>query len=253
MDHHVANDYYATLDTVFASTTGAVIAFCLLSLPFMPLNLNQRWQFALVLAVATILFLIRYVWWRGRGSIDSRYYFTDIINPLMVGLLIDISNHFGLYLYFLFFLVLVSSIALLRFRHVVINASVVAIYSVYLFFISNNFELDQSERFVAGGIVFMVLGLITVFTYIIIHEIVRQLTDFEVQKLTFIQDVSHELRTPLTVIKAAAGVLQDGRWVRIGNKSKPPKEVVEHLESATADLEQITEKLSGKTKQPIKK
>ena len=125
--------YYNKLDELFAVATATVIGFCLLALPVIPLDPTHRWQFAVVLAGATVLFLIRYIWLRQRLSVDVRYYFTDIVNPLTVGLLIDISGHFGLYLYFLFFLNLMSSIALLRFRHVLINALIVGGYSVYLF------------------------------------------------------------------------------------------------------------------------
>jgi signal transduction histidine kinase len=243
--------YYAKLDELFAIATATVIGFCLLAMPVIPLDTTHRWQFASVLAAATILFLIRYVWLRQRLSIDWRYYFTDIINPLTVGLLIDISGRFGLYLYFLFFLNLMSSIALLRFRHVMINAVIVGGYSVYLFFIHDAFHLGDSERFIAGGIVLMVLGLSTIFTYELIHEMVSQLTAFELRKLHFIQDVSHELRTPLTVIKATAGLLRDPRWLRRADESKSSEEALEHLVSAAADLEQITEKLNSKKQKVV--
>jgi signal transduction histidine kinase len=243
--------YYARLDELFAVATATVIGFCLLALPVIPIDTRHRWQFASVLAVATVLFLVRYVWLRQRLSVDLRYYFTDIVNPLTVGLLIDISGHFGLYLYFLFFLNLMSSIALLRFRHVMINAVIVGSYSIYLFFIRDAFMLGNSERYIAGGIVLMVLGLSTIFTYELIHEMVSQLSDFELRKLHFIQDVSHELRTPLTVIKATAGLLRDPRWLRRNDKGQTSEEALDHLASAAADLEHITEKLSNTSKKKV--
>lgn len=241
--------YYTKLEELFAVATATVIGFCLLALPVIPLSSDQRWRFAIILAVATVLFLVRYIWLRDKLSVDMRFYLTDVVNPLTVGLLIDASGHFGLYLYFLFFLNLMSSIALIRFRHVILNALIVGVFSVYLFFWHDAFSLGQSERFIAGGIVLMVLGLSTIFTYELIHEMVNQLSDFELRKLSFIQDVSHELRTPLTVIKATAGVLRDPRWIT--RRGKQSDEVMEHLESAAADLEKITEKLNTKKKKVV--
>jgi signal transduction histidine kinase len=90
-----------------------------------------------------------------------------------------------------------------------------------------------------------------VFTYELMHEMVNQLSAFELRKLNFIQDVSHELRTPLTVIKATAGLLRDPRWGRPSGRQQSPEEVMEHLASATADLEQITEKLSDSSKRKV--
>lgn len=252
LDSNDQASYYAKLDELFAVATATVIGFCLLAFPAIPLDTTERWRFALVLAAATLLFLVRYVWLKSALTIDQRFYFTDVVNPLTVGLLIYLSGHFGLYLYFLFFLNLMSSIALLRFRHVMINAAIVGSYSIYFFFITDTFALGASERFVAGAIVLMVLGLSTVFTYELIHEMVNQLSAFEIRKLHFIQNVSHELRTPLTVIKASAGLLKDPRWMRRAGSKRSPEEVMEHLESAAADLEQITEKLSDSTKKVTK-
>ncbi len=247
------HEYYAKLDELFAVATATVIGFCLLALPVMPLSAEQRWQFALVLAIATVLFLIRYIWAKRFVSMEALHYFTDIINPLTVGLLIQLSGHFGLYLYFLFYLNLMSSIALIRFRHVLINASIVAGYSVYLFFIQDSFGLGESERFIAGAIVLMVLGLSTIFTYELLHEMLNRATAFELRKLSFIQDVSHELRTPLTVIKTAAGLLRDPRRILPGSGEATPDDVVEHLASAAKDLENITEKLSDTNKRQVAK
>jgi signal transduction histidine kinase len=111
--------------------------------------------------------------------------------------------------------------------------------------------LGDSERFIAGAIVLMVLGLSTIFTYELIHEMVNQLSAFELRKLHFIQDVSHELRTPLTVIKATAGLLRDPRWRRKDQKDVQSEEALDHLASAAADLEQITEKLSRTNKKKV--
>jgi signal transduction histidine kinase len=239
--------YYAKIDELFAVATATVIGFCLLALPIMPFTSEERWQFALVLASATILFLVRYIWLKPRMGADARFYITDFINPLTVGLLVFVSGDFGLFLYFLFFLNLVGSISLLKFRHVAINATIVAYFTVYFFILTDTFGLGESERYVAGGVVLMVLGLSTVFTYELIHEMVNQLAAFEIRKMHFIQDVSHELRTPLTVIKATAGLLRDPRvWLRQGDGKS--QEMIEHLESATTDLEKITEKLSDDTR-----
>ena len=129
-----------------------------------------------------------------------------------------------------------GSISLLKFRHVAINATIVAYFTVYFFILTDTFALGESERYVAGGTVLMVLGLSTIFTYELIHEMVNQLAAFEIRKMHFIQDVSHELRTPLTVIKATAGLLRDPR-VLLRSGDEESKDMVEHLESATADLE----------------
>lgn len=246
-------NYYHKLDELFAIATATVIALCLLALPIIPLDPLARWRFAVVLAVSTLLFLVRYIWLKARLGLDARYYFTNIVNAFMIGSLIYLSGHFGLYLYFMFFLILTSSIAVLRFRHVLVTAMIVGAFSIYFFFLSDTFMLGDSERFLAGAIVLTVLALSTIFTYELIHELVVQLTDLERRRLTFIQDVSHELRTPLTVIKASAGLLKDPRWSRRNAKQQPTQEVVEHLQSATADLEQITEKLSASTKKKANK
>src|SRR5690606_12261508 len=101
-----------------------------------------------------------------RISYDHGYYITDVLNPIMTGLLIYLSGRFGIYLYFIFFLQLMGSIALLRFRHVMVSTLMISGISTYLFFIDDSFHLGDTERYAAGLILLMVLFLMTVFTYV---------------------------------------------------------------------------------------
>ena len=100
-------------------------------------------------------------------------------------------------------------------------------------------------------IILVILFLITIFSYVIIQELVRMVADLQNRKSMFIQDVSHELRTPLTVIKGVTGVLKEGRVPPSDKKGWPSINLLEHLRSAAEDLENITEKLSVQSRQKM--
>ena len=248
------NRYYETLNRLFAITTGLVILLCLFCLPLIQIDERDAMLYVGLLGISAALTIIKYVWLKNRISYDHGYYITDVLNPIMTGLLIYISGRFGLYLYFIFFLQLMGSIALLRFRHVVVSATIISSISTYLFFIDDTFQLGETERYAAGLILLMVLFLMTAFTYVVMQEQIRVMLQVQHQKSLFIQDVSHELRTPLTVIKGITGLMWQNRQAMDLEKAistKPDSRLLEHLNSATRDLETITERLSMQSREQI--
>ncbi len=248
------NKYYETLNRLFAITSVTVIFLCLLCLPLIQVSERDAMLYLGLLGISTALTIIKYVWLKDKISYDHGYYITDVLNPIMTGLLIYISGRFGLYLYFIFFLQLMGSIALLRFRHVVVSAVMISTISTFLFFIDDTFQLGDTERYVAGLVLLMVLFLMTVFTYVVMQEQIRVMLQIQHQKSRFIQDVSHELRTPLTVIKGVTGLMRENRQIaglEQAIAAKPEERLLEHLHSATQDLETITERLSIQSRQQI--
>lgn len=248
------NTYYETLNRLFAVTTGTVIFLCLLCLPLINLNERDAMLYVALLGISGALTIIKYMWLKNKISYDRGYYITDVLNPIMTGLLIFISGPFGIYLYFIFFLQLMGSIALLRFRHVVVSAIMISAISTYLFFIVDAFRLGDTERYAAGLILLMVLFLMTVFTYVVMQEQIRVMLHIQQQKSLFIQDVSHELRTPLTVIKGVARIMVENKPATgFGGTDSAGLEtrLLDHLQSATQDLETITERLSIQSRDQI--
>lgn len=245
--HITTERYYQTLNRLFGITTATVLLLCLVILPFLPLTSINTFNYLLVVSSSALLAFLKYGWLKKYITYDTGYYITDILNPIMTGLLIYVSGRYGLYFYFIFFLQLMGSIALLRFKHVLVSSLAIGSISSYLFFAVDSFGLGTPERNMAGIIMLVVLFLMTVFSFAIFRQQINIVLQIKEQKTLFIQDVSHELRTPLTVIKGVAGMLKDGRWLITDANNH----LLEYLQSATADLENITERLSLQSRQSI--
>lgn len=245
--------YYQRLDRLFALTTCLVLIALWLGGYFLPVSAGQRLVFELIVLVGAVLSVYRYVYLSGQPLKVWRYYATEIISATLIGALMLVAGHYGIYLYVLYFLLVAASSALLQIRHVALSTVLALGWTIYFFAFTNTFELDGAERWVVGGMIWVVLLGMALFQALLIGEVVRLFLDLEAQKEQFIQDASHELRTPVTVIKAAGSLLQDARWRSrlMKRSSSEQQEVVKHLESATTDLEQIAERLSTSSKRRV--
>lgn len=245
--------YYATLNQLFGITSITVILLCLLCLPFFNLSPQNSTSYLTILGTSGILVIIKYVWLKQYVTYDQGFFITDLINPIMTGMLISVSGRYGIYLFFLFFLQILGSLALFRFGHVLVSVGTMSIISTYLFFIADSFNIGTPETYVAGFVTLVVLVLVVIFSYFIVHEQVRVMAALNVQKSMFIQDVSHELRTPLTVIKSVSTILTSNDWFSASEQKKRIEDsrIFDYLQSAATDLETITERLSLQSRQKV--
>jgi signal transduction histidine kinase len=251
--YHVS--YYYQLDRINAVVTcsGLVVVFLL------PLILNLNWSSTSLLLSIGLLNSAAVIWsyWIHRFSSHyAKYVILQLINPMTSILALSMIGPRSVVFFFpVFAFHLISAMALFRLRHILIAIAVTSASVFYAFYDRNIFHLVEADKLWIGATIWLSFMVFGGYVYVSFWHVGRIFQHLERDQLQFIQDASHELRTPLTVIKGMVGLMKDRR---IGNQ--PMQEfaagpdgsevdIVQHFESATKDLESITERLSTSAKQ----
>jgi len=221
------------LEKIIEVSTWLIIILVIFGVRFLPVKLLDDGAVFLLIGIITAIALFYYLIVYKYFAKTNRFYFKNIADIILIGVLIHLLKDYGQFFFALYFLPIAAAALSLEFISALLVATVASLFVIFEIFLSSQQLLPQSDSYFQGIWQIALILFITIFCRMLALQLRQEksakeesqerekiLKEEAERQKKFLSMTSHQLFTPLSMIRGFVAMLDDQTLGKLAPKQK---------------------------------